>query len=220
MRKEKMNYGNIVDLAPVIYTDAYVFIPKLFAWEKESESAEIIVGDYRIQCNLGTKLIFKRSKGIVEMNLQFEKKAEAYSVDIVEYFEKNNITYEVGNGIYCDGVEYNQNDSSSEVIYNKDAIVEKIKSPYWGLQMELYIVNKKLRPKVKGRKVKIIRFNDCREEKQDKIEEWFRSVLNGITRVEPYTLDHVMRDNLVRIGSTACSILYKEDDEYKWDYYC
>ena len=56
MRKEKMNYGNIVCLEPVIYTDAYVFIPKLFAWEKESVSAEIIVGDYRIQCNLDTKL--------------------------------------------------------------------------------------------------------------------------------------------------------------------
>ena len=43
MRKEKMNYGNLVYLDPVIYTDAYVFIPKLFGWEKESVSAEIIV---------------------------------------------------------------------------------------------------------------------------------------------------------------------------------
>ena len=38
-----MNYGNLVYLDPVIYTDAYVFIPKLFGWEKESVSAEIIV---------------------------------------------------------------------------------------------------------------------------------------------------------------------------------
>ena len=66
MRKEKMNYGNLVYLDPVIYTDAYVFIPKLFGWEKESVSAEIIVGDYRIRCNWGTKLLFNRSKGIVE----------------------------------------------------------------------------------------------------------------------------------------------------------
>ena len=43
MRKEKMNYGNLVYLDPVIYTDAYVFIPKLFGWEKESVSAETIV---------------------------------------------------------------------------------------------------------------------------------------------------------------------------------
>ena len=220
MRKEKMNYGNIVCLEPVIYTDAYVFIPKLFAWEKESVSAEIIVGDYRIQCNLGTKLLFKRSKGIVERALPFKKKAEVYTVDIIEYFEKNNIAYEVGSGKYCDGKEYIQNDSSSEVIYNKDAIIEKNTSPYWGLQMELCIVNKKLRPMVKGKKVNIIRFNNCREKKQYKIEEWFRSVLNGVIRVEPYTLDHVMRDNLERIDFTACSIFYQNDDEYKWEYYC
>ena len=43
MRKEKMNYGNLVYLDPVIYTEADVFIPKLFAWEKESVSEEIIV---------------------------------------------------------------------------------------------------------------------------------------------------------------------------------
>ena len=70
---------------------------------------------------------------------------------------------------------------------------------------------------VKGKKVNIIRFNNCREEKQYKIEEWFRSVLNGVIRVEPYTLDHVMRDNLERIDFTACSIFYQNDDEYKWE---
>ena len=219
MREEIMNYGVIVDLDPVIYTDACVFIPKLFGWETESVSAEIIMGDYCIQCNLGTKLLFKRNKGIVEKNLPFKKKAGEYTIDIVEYLEKNNIEYEFGTENYCDGTEYNQNDSSFEVIYNKDAIIEKISSPYWGLQMELYIVNKKLRPKVKGRKVKIIRFNHCRKEKQYKIEEWFRCVLNGTISVEPYTLDHVMRNNLVRIDHTACSIFYQNDDEYTWEHY-
>lgn len=219
MRKEKMNYGNLVYLDPVIYTEADVFIPKLFAWEKESVSAEIIVGDYRIRCNLGTKLLFERSKGIVERALPFKKKADVYTVDIIEYFKKNNIAYEVGSGNYCNGIEYNQNDSSSEVIYNKGAIIMKKTSPYCGLQMELEIVNKKLRPMVKGKKVKIIRFNNCREEKQYKIEEWFRSVLNGVIRVEPYTLDHVMRDNLKRIDFTDCSIFYQNDDGYKWEYY-
>lgn len=43
MRKEKMNYGNLVYLDPVIYTDAYVFIPKLFGWEKESVSAVLLM---------------------------------------------------------------------------------------------------------------------------------------------------------------------------------
>ena len=50
--------GNIVALDPVIYTDAYLFIPKFMKREKESENAEIMMGDYRIQCNLGTKLLF------------------------------------------------------------------------------------------------------------------------------------------------------------------
>ncbi len=129
-----------------------MFIPKLFGWEKESVSAEIIVGDYRIRCNWGTKLLFNRSKGIVERALPFKKKAEVYTVDIIEYLEKNNITYEVGSAKYCNGIEYNQNDSSSEVIiYNKDAIVMK-KTSHEGLQMQLCIVNKKLRPMVKGRR--------------------------------------------------------------------
>lgn len=220
MRKEKMNYGNLVYLDPVIYTDAYVFIPKLFGWEKESVSAEIIVGDYRIRCNWGTKLLFNRSKGIVERALPFKKKAEVYTVDIIEYLEKNNIAYEVGSAKYCNGIEYNQNDSSSEVIiYNKDAIVMK-KTSHEGLQMQLCIVNKKLRPMVKGKKVNIIRFNNCRKEKQYKIEEWFKSVLNGVIRVDPYTLDHMMRDNLERIDFTGCSIFYQNDDECQWEYYC
>lgn len=220
MKKEKMNYGNIVDLEPVIYTEACLFIPKLFAWEKESVSAEVIVGDYRIQCNLGTKLLFKKGKGIEEKVIPFEKKAGVYTVDILEYFEKNNIAYEVGNGVYCDGTEYNQDDSSSEAIYNKDAIIQKILSPYWGLQMELYVVNKKLRPTVKGRKIKIVRFNYCLEEKQYEIEEWFMRVLNGAIRVDPYALDHVMRDNLERIDFTACSMFYQNDEAYKWEHYC
>lgn len=220
MKKDKMKYGIIVDLEPVIYADAYIFIPKLFAWENESTIAEIIMGDYRIKCNLGTKLLFKRSKGIVEKDLSFKMKAGRYTLDIIEYFKKNNITYEVGDGKYCDGVKYNQKDSSSEVIYNKDMIIEKIISPYWGLQMELYIVNKKLRPKVEGRKVKIIRFNNCRAEKQHKIVEWFRSVLNGLIKIEPYTLDCVMRDGLERIDFTACSIFCNNDEKYEWEHYC
>lgn len=220
MRKEKMNYGNIVELEPVVYTDASVFIPKLFAWEKESEKAEILMGGYRIQCNLGTKLLLKTDRGIVEMALPFKKEAEGYKVDLVEYFEKNNIAYETGDGIYCDGTEYNQKDSGSEAIYNKDVIIGKIASPYWGLQMELYVVNKKMRPTVRGKKVKIIRFNYCREDKQYKLEEWFRSVLTGVVRVEPYTLDQVMRDNLKRIDFTACRMFYQDGKEYRWENYC
>lgn len=65
MRKDKMNYGNTVCLWPAVNTDVDVFIPKLFSWEKESERAEIVAGKYRIQCNLGTKLIFKNNKGTI-----------------------------------------------------------------------------------------------------------------------------------------------------------
>ena len=86
--------------------------------------------------------------------------------------------------------------------------------------MQLCIVNKKLRPMVKGKKVNIIRFNNCRKEKQYKIEEWFKSVLNGVIRVDPYTLDHMMRDNLERIDFTGYSIFYQNDDECQWEYYC
>lgn len=215
----KINYGNIVDLAPVVYVDACVFIPKYFTWEKESCPAEIVIGDNCIQCNVGTKLLFKTDKGIVEMALPFTKKAHCYKLNILEFFESNYIAYRLGDGIYCDGDRYNQNDSTSEVIYDKNVIIEKTSSPYWGLQMELVIVNKKKRPEVRGKKVKIIRFNYCRKENQYNIENWFRNVVNGSTKIEPYTLDKVMRENLERINFMACTLFCKTNNEYKWENY-
>ena len=215
----KMNYGSIVDLEPVAYVDAYIFIPKYFTWEKEGCPAEIVMGDYIIRCNLGTKLLFETDKGLVEMALSFTEKDHYYKLNIFEFFESNYITYRLGKGIYCDGNRYDQNSSSREVIYNKNAIIEKISSPYWGLQMELFIVNKKKRPKVRGRKIKIIRFNYCRKDSQYKIENWFKNVVNGTIKIEPYTLDQVMRENLERIDFTACALFDETDNGYRCESY-
>lgn len=220
MRNNKMNYGSIVDLAPVVYADTCVFIPKYFSWEKESHPAEIVMGDYSIRCNLGTKLFFKTDKGIKEMKLLFTKKDESYKLNILEFFENNNITYTLGDGIYCDGGRYNQKNSTGEVIYDKNIIIEKTRSPYWGLQMELFIVNKKLRPRIRGKEVKIIRFNYCRMEKQYRIEAWFRSIVNGSVQITPYSLDQVMRENLESIDFTSCGMFCKNHNEYDWENYC
>lgn len=215
-----MNYGSIVELDPVVYADTCVFIPKYFSWEKDSHPAEIVMRDYYIQCNLGTKLLFKTDKGIIEMKLPFAKKDDSYKLDILEFFENNSISYTLGDGVYCDGVPYNQKDSTSEVIYDKDVIIEKIRSPYWGLQMELNIVNKKLLPKVKGKKIKIIRFNYCRMESQYRIADWFRSIVNGSAQINPYSLDQVMQENLVKIDFTSCLLFCKNSDGYQWENYC
>ena len=85
--------------------------------------------------------------------------------------------------------------------------------------MELVIVNKKQRPEVRGKKVKIIRFSYCRKENQYNIENWFRNVVNGSTKIEPYTLDKVMRENLERINFMACALFCKTNNEYKWKNY-
>lgn len=220
MKNNKMNYGSIVDLTPAVYTEAYVFIPKKFSWEKDSHPAEIIMRDYYIQCNLGTKLLFKTDKGIIEMKLPFAKKDDSYKLDILEFFENNSISYTLGDGIYCDGRLYTQKASTSEVIYDKDVIIEKISSPYWGLQMEMNFVNKNRQPKVKGKQVEIIRFNYCRKECQDRIVDWFRSVVKGSVQINPYSLDQVMQENLEKIDFTSCLLFCKNSDGYKWENYC
>lgn len=219
MRNKKMNYGSIVGLDPVIYADTCVFIPHFFSWEKEHYPAEIVMGDYKIRCNLGTRLLFKTDKGVVDKVLPFEKKDDEYILNLVEFFDQNHIAYSLGDGIYCGGVKYNQKDSTEEVIYDKNVIIGKNSSPHWGLQMEMSIVNKKLRPKVRGMKVENIRFNYCRKEKQYSIEKWFINVVNGTTPIEPYTLDKVMRENLEKNILTSCSLLCKADNKYHWENY-
>ena len=219
MRNNKMNYGSIVYLEPAVYVGACVFIPKYFSWEKESYPAEIVMGDYSIRCNLGTELLFETDKGITEMKLLFTKKDESYKLDILEFFENNNITYKLGTGIYCGGGRYNQKDSTFEAIYDKNVIITKRRSPYWGLQMELFIANKKFRPRVRGKEVKIIRFNHCLMENQYRIEAWFRSIVNGSAKIDPYSLDQVMRENLEYTGVGLCGMFYKKCNEYDWENY-
>ncbi|MBR4513922.1 MAG: hypothetical protein IKO61_03455 [Lachnospiraceae bacterium] len=219
-RKNRMKYGNTVDLFPLLNTNDAIFIPKLFSWEPEATKAIVTVCNKEIICNLGSKLLIKTDGLIREVSIPFEinEKGE-YTCKLRHALREKKIKYEKGTGIYCDETCYSQERSSSEVLYCKDAIIEHSESPYWGLQYELYIVNEQMRPKAGGRTVKIIRFNECDPQKKTEIEKWMFNVLRKKRTLEAYDLEKALRE-FVKGSAFVCAMFCQVyGDKYDWVYY-
>ena len=220
MEKNEMNYGYTVELFPLLYTDAILFIPKYFAWEAEAAEAIVTIYETEIRCNLGSKLLIKTDEGIREMSISFSGNGKRhYRCNLLRLLREKRIRYEKGPGIYCDGTPFLQKSSTGEALYCKDAIIEHTVSPHWGHQFELYIVNKQMRPMAGGKSVKIIRFNWCDPKMQTCIEKWMCKVLWKKRTIAAYDLEEAVRQ-FVNGTAYVCALFYqKYADHYDWEYY-
>ena len=219
-KKNEMKYGNMVDLYPLLYTNANIFIPRSFAWEAEAAKAIVTIYEEEIICNLGSKLLIDTDEGIQELSIAFQRNEKGeYRCNLLRFLRDKGIRYEKGPGTYCDGGRFSQKVSSSEVLYCKDGIIEHIVSPYWGHQFELRIVNKQMQPNAGGRSVKIVRLNACDPKMQTEIEKWMCKVLWKKSELVAYDLEKAVRQFAKRTPFT-CSLFYqKYGDEYSWEYY-
>ena len=195
------------------------FITKCFEWEKESTKAVVRVDKYEISCNLGTKLLFFTDEGITEKNIPFLKKGIGYRCNLLRLFRDEGIPYTEGTGFYCDGAGFTQKDSSAEALYCKKAIIEHTGSPYWGEQFELRMVDDAKRLKIGGKRVKILRFNQCDLNRQNKIEDWLSGLIEKDQKLDAYELEKQVR-RFVKGSVRTCVLYYqKTDDSYEWTYF-
>lgn len=215
----KMKYGTTVMLFPILYTEAVLFIPRCFAWEKEATKAVVRIDQYAISCNLGTKLLLFTDEGILEKNIPFVKKKTGYRCNLLRLLQEEGIPYTEGPGRYCDGVAFTQRDSSAEALYCKKAMIEHVSSPYWGEQYELRIADQRFCLEIGGKRVKILRFNECDLRQQNKIEDWLRSLIEKNKKPDAYELEKRVRE-FVKGSAFICSLYYqKSGDSYEWAYY-
>ena len=76
-KKNEMKYGNMVDLYPLLYTNANIFIPRSFVWEAEAAKAIVTIYEEEIICNLGSKLLIDTDEGIQELSIAFQRNEKA-----------------------------------------------------------------------------------------------------------------------------------------------
>ena len=75
------------------------------------------------------------------------------------------------------------------------------------------------RLEIGGNKVKILRFNECDLEQQNKIEDWLSSLIEENRKLDAYELEKRVR-KFVKGGAFTCSLYYKKPDgSYDWTYY-
>ena len=194
----KMNYGNLIDFFNVVYSENMsLFIPKKYPWEKEAEKAVIQLDDegdgFHVSCNRGTRLLIVTDEKITEMQLPFTVKDGIFYLDLRKFLDERNIPYEKGDGRFCNGTGWTQQEASQEVSYCRNGLLDYCDSPYWGEQYQMTFIGKHSMPVAAGRKIKCIRFNDCEPGIGQKAEEWFR-YLAGKKRV----LDHGMMIRMMR----------------------
>ncbi len=175
----RLTYGKNIDISPVIETKDYlsVFIPQLFPWEEE-EKAEIILDDrHKIVVNRQAKILKRTDKGIIQLFIPFEKTADIYSCDLPAFLEEMGIKTESNNGIYCDGTEWDQSNAAEKALVCRGGMLSYVESPYWGGQYEFYFADERIRPRLGGRGIKILRFSYCDKDAWVRMESAFRTML-------------------------------------------
>ena len=175
-----------------------LFVPKTFPWEDQAEKAVIQLDDehdnFRVSCNRGTRLLIVSDEKIKEMQLPFTVKDGVYHLDLLRFLDERNIPYEKGEGRFCDGAGWSQREASQEVSYCRNGLLEYNDGPYWGEQYQMTFAGKHSMPVASGRKVKCIRFNYCDPGIGQKVEEWFRYLVEKKRVLDHGMLIRMMRD--------------------------
>lgn len=217
----RLSYGKIIDFNTVIDTKEPVslFVPQTFPWEEEKE-AEIILNDkYKIKANTQTKLLKMTEEGIMELFILLKKSEGKYVCKLPKLLEDNEMEFELSDGSYCDGTEWNQKDSTNKVLFCKEGMLSLCESYYWGIQYEFHFVDKRIRPIMGGKSVKIMRFGYCDKGAWTKMESVFRALVSGKTEWSFSEFNSLLRYVGVWYNSAPNAIsLFSENDQgvYNW----